>query len=324
MARPDSAWQNWVPLCEAGGTCGSAGNRLFDGTDGEMRVCVGCGGVFPGPDWQCPICRFTPPCRHGYVSFAPDPSEETGGFRAAFFADLAKLEEKHFWFSSRNRLIAWAIQSCFPTASSLLEIGTGTGVVLSNIKRVFPRLQLTASDVFTEALDFARQRVPDVPLLQMDARNIPFLEEFDLVGGFDLLEHIEEDEQVLRQMFRACKQGGGILLTVPQHQLLWSALDDYSFHKRRFSRRELIRKVTAAGFNVLRITGFVSLFFPVLVVSRMRKRRMGPAFDPHAELTIPPRLNRVAGRVMDVERRFIEMGVRFPFGGSLLLSAKRC
>ena len=64
----------------------------------------------------------------------------------------------------------------------------------------------------------------------MDARRIPFEDEFDVIGAFDVLEHIKEDEQVLVQMHRAVKSGGGIMLTVPQHMFLWSEQDVQAHH----------------------------------------------------------------------------------------------
>ena len=77
----------------------------------------------------------------------------------------------------------------------------------------------------------------------MDARRIPFEREFDVVGAFDVLEHIVEDEDVLGQMFKATRPGGGLLVTVPQHPFLWSASDEHAMHQRRYSRAELRRKV---------------------------------------------------------------------------------
>jgi SAM-dependent methyltransferase len=57
-------------------------------------------------------------------------------------------------------------------------------------------------------------------LFQMDARKIPFESEFDVIGAFDVLEHIEEDEKALAQIFHAVLPGGGLILTVPQHRFL--------------------------------------------------------------------------------------------------------
>ena len=74
----------------------------------------------------------------------------------------------------------------------------------------------------------AVSRVPDVQLYQLDGRRLPFEEEFDVVGAFDVLEHVDDDGLVLAQMHQATKPGGGIIVSVPQHPWLWSAVDEFS------------------------------------------------------------------------------------------------
>jgi len=103
-------------------------------------------------------------------SFCPG----TCGFEAKFFAQLVEVETNNFWFRSRNRLIIWALQRYFPDARHFLEIGCGTGFVLSGIQQAFPNLTLYGSEIFTKGLEFAAQRLPNTQLFQMDARHIPF------------------------------------------------------------------------------------------------------------------------------------------------------
>src|SRR4030095_1631809 len=110
------------------------------------------------------------------------------------------------------------------------------------------------------------------------ARRIPFRGEFDVIGAFDVLEHIKEDEEVLAQMYQATRPRGGVLLTVPQHSFLWSEVDDYSRHVRRYSASELKAKVKRAGFETLRTTSFVSLLLPVMFISRLRQRSAHQGF----------------------------------------------
>jgi hypothetical protein len=141
-----------------------------------------------------------------------------------------------------------------------------------------------------------------------------------VIGAFDVLEHIDDDEGVLEQLAIASKPGGGILLTVPQHPWLWSASDEYGEHKRRYRRGELVAKVTAAGFEVRRVTSFVSLLLPAMALMRMFAHVRRP--DPSSELRAT-RADRVLERVLDVERALIARGHDLPLGGSLLMVAKR-
>jgi len=288
-----------------------------------MRLCNSCDKAFDEATWQCPICLHEPKKIDGHLAFAPELANEGEGFEAEYFARLAEMEAGNFWFRSRNRLLIWAVQRYFPKAQNFLEIGCGTGFVLSGIRQAFPEIALSGSEIFSEGLKFAAERLPGVELFQMDARRIPFREEFDLIGAFDMLEHVKEDEEVLSQMFRATRKGGGILLTVPHHPFLWSASDDFARHVRRYKTRELRTKVERAGFQILRVTSFVSLLMPLLVLSRFKQRFNGNEFDPSAEFNISSLMNTNLERILYGERSLIRAGLSFPAGGSLLLVAHR-
>ncbi len=253
------------------------------------------------------------------MSNVPVASDPEVSFRPEFFDDCYESELANFWFRCRNRLIIWALNRYFTDARSFLEVGCGTGFVLSGIKEACPKLELAGSELFAEGLTFAKKRLPDVKLLELDARKLPFSEAYDVVGAFDVLEHIEEDQTVLHELWRACKQG--IVLTVPQHKFLWSAVDEYACHKRRYSAAELQRKVEEAGFSVVRMTSFVSVLLPLMMLSRSKKRTLDQIGDPKAELQIPKTLDRMLEIALDFERWFIRYGINLPAGGSLLLIA---
>ena len=95
-------------------------------------------------------------------AFAPELALESEGFEAGYFARLAEQEAGNFWFRSRNRLLIWALERYFPNAKNFLEIGCGTGFVLSGLRKAFPNLVLSGSEVFTEGLGFAAARLPGV------------------------------------------------------------------------------------------------------------------------------------------------------------------
>jgi len=287
-----------------------------------MKVCLSCKRRFKADDFHCPGCGHSPELHNGYLAFAPNLAVVSGSFKPSLFALLAEVETGNFWFESRNRLLIWALHRYFSNANNFLEIGCGTGFVLSGIQREFPELAISGSDIFSEGLSYAEARVPSAILFQMDARNIPFENEFDVVGAFDALEHIEEDTIVLSRIFRATKLGGGIILTVPQHQWLWSIKDEAACHKRRYSRTELVEKVENAGFHVTWVTSFVSLLLPAMAVSRLRwrlgTRKQEDRLD---ELRMPTLINALLEKVCDIERGFLMKGISFPVGGSLLCVA---
>jgi len=244
------------------------------------------------------------------------------GFDASRFEALAAVEASHFWFRSRAQLIAWALRKHFPRAQSVLEIGCGTGNVLASISESPSIRRAVGSEAHSEGLAFAARRAPRAELLQMDARHIPFREEFDVVGAFDVIEHIQEDEEVLHGMFAACRRGGGVIVTVPQHPWLWSYRDEFARHRRRYRRADLLRKLAATGFERAWTTSFVTLLLPLMVLSRLRQRAP-EGFDASSELRVGRAVNRVLGAVMALERRVLEAGLTLPAGGSLLVVARK-
>jgi SAM-dependent methyltransferase len=270
----------------------------------------------------CDRCGFAPPEIDCFPAWAPELARTSIGYDTSHFARLFGYESGNFWFRARNRLILWALQRHFSGAQNLLEIGCGTGFVLAGIHAARPAMRLTGAEAFTTGLAFAHARVPEAELVQMDARRMPYVEAFDVVAAFDVLEHIVEDESVLRSLHRALRPGGGLLLSVPQHRWLWSTVDDAAGHVRRYHARELEEKVRAAGFEILRSTSFVSLLLPAMALSR---RRASPVrgIGLYTELQIGRVANWLLERVMDLERGLIRVGASLPVGGSRLVVARK-
>jgi ubiquinone/menaquinone biosynthesis C-methylase UbiE len=255
--------------------------------------------------------------------FAPSLAQENSHYDQNIFHRLVNLESKSFWFTARNRLIVWALSRFFPGARHVLEIGVGTGFVLKGIRAACPDLALAGSDLHVTGLRYAAERLGDsVQLLQMDAQRIPFHEEFDVICLFDVLEHIQDDELVLRQLHRTVKPGGGLIITVPQHMFLWGPADEAARHSRRYGVRELEGKLTSAGFQVLLQTSFVSLLLPFMIISRYKSRLM-KRYDLASELKLISPLNAAFSGLMWLEYELIRAGVRLPAGGSKLVVAVR-
>jgi SAM-dependent methyltransferase len=251
-------------------------------------------------------------------------STASDGFPVAAHEHLFRAEPGHFWFNSRNKVILWALRKYFPNARNFFEIGCGTGFVLQGIRSSFQNIELYGSEIYTQGLQFAKRRVADATLYQMDARHIPFRDHFDVIGAFDVLEHIEDDQATITEMLKAVKkEGGGIIVAVPQHDSLWSVVDEFSCHFRRYSAKELRAKAEHAGFHVLKMTSFMSLTLPLLVAARLKQRNVQVKdFDPLSEFRVRRPVNSVLEAVLHIERMAIQSGLRFPAGSSLLLVAK--
>lgn len=289
-----------------------------------MKICQSCQHRFDSPQWHCPECGWSLNTEDGgYYPLRHDTSSSIEGYSDAYFAPLADVESGNFWFEGRNRLITRTLHKYAPKMTSFLEIGCGTGFVLSAVQRAFPQTQIYGAEYFAQGLSLAQQRTPDATFFQLDARDMPFDAEFDTIGLFDVLEHIKEDQETLTEVARALRVGGILILTVPQHQFLWSVADEYKHHERRYSRDELLQKVKTAGLDVLDTTSFVSLLLPIMLLSRLKQNRADERPDRMTEFQINPALNSLFNQVMRFEAALIQRGLRLRLGGSRLLVARK-
>jgi SAM-dependent methyltransferase len=264
----------------------------------------------------------------GFRCYAPDMARSYADYPSDGFDVTAEVEARSFWCRTRNRIIGSVIERFTDRSRTLdmLEIGCGIGGVVAGLRR-FDHLRLTASEIYIQALRYARERVPGVQFIQLDATEMPFRAEFDLVGAFDVLEHIQDDERVISGVSEALRPGGLFLVTVPQHKWMWSRLDEIVCHKRRYTRAELLARLRRRGFEVLFCSSFVTLLFPAMVASRLLARVRPVGADRKeafaSEVTLPPLANRVCDRLMHVDELAIRTGVSLPFGGSLLVVARK-
>jgi SAM-dependent methyltransferase len=188
--------------------------------------------------------------------------------------------------------------------------------------------RIVGSELHPRGLEIARLRLSDerAEWIQMDARAIPAFEEFDLIGAYDVIEHIEEDETVLRQAHDSLRPGGGIIITVPQHPWLWSATDVVSHHVRRYRRGELESKLRAADFEILASSSFTSVLLLPMIVARIltRTRSSSPSklINEH-EARPGPAANWLLMLLLDLEVSATLHDIRWPAGGSRVVVARK-
>lgn len=295
-----------------------------------VRRCLACGALdavdAKGPvwplGWQCPICGHVVPQAEGIPMFAPELADTVNGFDPKYFEELSELEAEYFWFVARNELIVGLVNKFFPEARQFLEIGCGNGAVLRAIAKSRPWERLVGSELHPSGLAYARKRLPsEVEFVQMDARQIPAVGVFDLTGAFDVIEHIADDEGVLRGMRAATQIGGGTIIAVPQHPWLWSHADDVAHHQRRYRRGELESKLRRNGFEILFSSSFTALLLPLMAASRLRRGSDQDA-DVFSEFRLNRHVNDAFIAILRAEVRLTLAGWRWPAGGSRIVVAR--
>ncbi len=260
----------------------------------------------------------------GIKCFAPEKMYDNDAFSSSIYSRLRAAEEYSFWFKSRNALIIRLIRKYFSGNGSLCEIGCGNAYVLSGIHRDIPTLSLSGSELYLQPLKDAGQRFPEASFFQADLCNFPCKDEFDIVGAFDVIEHIDDDDLALKNIFESLKPGGGLILTVPQHKWLWSNNDVFACHRRRYNRKALIAQLRKAGFYVEWSSSFMTFLIPLMYLSRIWNRnRKATVQSVFSELELHPVLNSFLGLICRIENIFISFGISFPIGGSLICIARK-
>ena len=263
---------------------------------------------------------------NGFRCYAPQLAQATADYPREGFEITAGIEAQSFWCRTRNRILRQVFMRFTDRSRPLdvLEIGCGIGGVLRELQSI-PNLRLTGAEVSLEGLSFARASLPDVDFIQLDATSLPFREEFDVIGAFDVLEHIDADEAVIQQVHKALRPRGMFIITVPQYQWMWSTHDELFRHKRRYDRRLLAARLEPAGFELIYVTSFITALFPLMMAARLFDRRhaavenTGTAITTHVDLS--PAVNWIFDKVMRVDELALRLGVVLPFGGSLLAVA---
>jgi SAM-dependent methyltransferase len=252
--------------------------------------------------------------------------------------DVARLvvaEDRHFWFRARNHAIAMLVKQILANLGSgyhVLEVGCGTGNVLRALETTCTRGTVVGLDLSRERLRFARQRTT-CPLVQGDLHDAPFKTPFDLIGLFDVLEHVPEDVRALQDLSTLLAPQGVLLLSVPAHPGLWSYFDEASSHYRRYTLANLGHALTSAGYRIEYLTQYMASILPLMWISRKltAQRRTSAAtrnFE-HAwclaqqDLTVVPVLNGFLSFLLRMEVPLLTRHYHLPIGTSLLAIARK-
>jgi SAM-dependent methyltransferase len=272
---------------------------------------------------------MTPEIIDDIPCYAPELAFDNTGYHPDALSVLTKLEIGNFWYVSRNKVLKYLFGKYLKgKKSDVLEVGCGNGIVLGALSEL-NNLHLTGADIYLSGIKNAQLNAPKADFIQINAESIPFENKFDAVGCFDVLEHIENDVKVISQLTKALKTNGTLFITVPQYPWLWSEIDEIDRHKRRYTKKEIVDKIKNAGMDVLYVNSFVFALFPVVLASRIGRKRkieevkITDAKVRYPEMEISPLINSLLRAVMYIDEVLISLGIKLPFGSSLIIVAKK-
>lgn len=234
------------------------------------------------------------------------------------FELMASAERDHWWFRGRRAFVQTAIeQLALPIGARVLDAGCGSGgnlQLLSRFGTVYGFEYDAQAMELAKALNIGSVEQGSLP------QAIPFgATVFDLIGLFDVLEHLEHPVESLSALRDRLTPGGAVLLTVPANPWLWGPHDEVHNHFRRYTAASLSEHLEGAGLRVEYLSYFNSLLLPLAMLQRAKERLFGYSVE---ELSPAKAVNDLLFRIWRIERHWIP-NRRAPFGLSLLASARR-
>jgi SAM-dependent methyltransferase len=288
-----------------------------------MIVCTRCRSTLrdDGTHLVCAACGYYAQRDDGFLLFDRDVAPDHEDYRSDGLDALYAYEQKHFWFRHRRKLIIDAFRRHVDPGEEVMEVGAGTGFTARALQAAGYR-HLSVGEIHRNGLAYARNYGVS-GLYQFDLRASPFVDHFDAVALFDVIEHIAQDDAVAANIHRMLRAGGRVLVTVPAHQWLWSRIDELSGHHRRYDRRSLTALFERNGFEMLECRYFFTALVPAFWArSLMARRTTRETIAADCGMEVSPVSNTLlglAGSVGDV----VLAPLRALTGGSLLAVAKK-
>lgn len=145
----------------------------------------------------------------------------------------------------------------------------------------------------------------------LDGKRLPFKDDvFDYVICADVLEHIDEDDKVLENIYRVIKRGGKAIITVPAYKSLYGTHDKLIGHFRRYDKDEFVQLARSKGYHIKNARFVCSLMYPIFAFSNMfSKQTRTYTGQSRIEHKIIPILNAIC----ELDKKII-----LPFGIGLL------
>jgi ubiquinone/menaquinone biosynthesis C-methylase UbiE len=233
---------------------------------------------------------------------------------------MYRMESTYWWFRGKQFLVEMLLNKYLEDDGSnkTLDIGAGTGSTLGLLSKYG---EAYGAEFSTVAIRMLKQRGLNA-IVRTDAEeSIPFKNNaFSAVTCLDVLEHLENDSGLLKEMFRVCKPGGIILVTVPAMPLLWSGHDEALHHKRRYTKNQLLNRIASLNCIVTKSTYYNALLFLPIAAVRTFKSFMaakGAQAESDFFMPLPKWLNNALYSLFVAELKCLRI-LNIPFGLSIL------
>jgi len=230
-----------------------------------------------------------------------------------------------WWFAAnhRNLLMLSRRRLSLETGNRpILDAGCGTGGFLTQLAARYPDRPVFGLDADQQACGRAAAK-SDRPVCTGSVNALPFPDgTFAVIFSADVLCHRNADEHRALGQFRRClAENGWLIMNLPAYRWMLSKHDVAVHNTRRYTSGRLARLLEEAGFRLVYSTYWNALLFPFMVISRkVFPGRAGMV----AGVTLYPRpIDALCRTATAFEIALLRMGLRFPFGGSVLAVAAK-
>ena len=270
----------------------------------------------------CTKCGFKIPIQDNLIIFHPEESDTHKGIEPCLYDGVIDIEERHFWMDARRKLIKSTFERYVKCTDKIIEIGAGTGNTAGYLmKNGFENISV--GEVHLRGLEYAK-RYGIKERYQLDVTRTPFREHFDVVGIFDVLEHTDDDQLVVENVYKMLKKDGKVVVTVPAHMWLWSKEDVIPYHRRRYELKQIRELFERSGFRILKASAFFIFILPLLYLRRLVNKDNGviKEEDLKDRFYINPILNFILGKILNLEIKLLS-NVTLKYGGSIILVGEK-
>ncbi len=237
------------------------------------------------------------------------------------YRKMAEVEDRMWYYCALHQHVARClVTSRLPPDAEVLDAGCGTGGLLRHLHAARPAWRLSGLDLSSLACQLARERT-EAKIAEGSVDQLPFANEsFSAITSCDVLCQMERPADALREFIRCLKPGGVVVLTMPAYQWLFSYHDRQVANLRRYSARELKELLQTAGLKTIYSSYWNTLPFPLAVL----RRKMFPPSDPTSDVRLyPVPLEVMFNGMMAIERSWLRMGGRLPFGSTVLVVGRK-
>jgi len=238
-----------------------------------------------------------------------------------------KVETRHWWWVARKKIVINLLKKYLKKSDNvILDAGCGTGAGILYLQQFGNTYGV---DLSPKAVEFCKKRgISKVKI--GDVSKLPFKDNFfDLVCLLDVIEHVNDDKMVIKEISRVLKKGGILLMTLPALPFIYSKHDKEQGHFRRYSKHDLNNLFKKTGFKKMKVSYFnIFLSSPIIAIRLLSK--LGGKFSKLADYDSKINysifkkglVNGVLTKIFSLESPLLEL-IDLPFGISLISIHKK-